>query len=223
MKRVATDTSALRAWMVETQLRSRDISDPRVLGAFQNVPRHEFVSPDQADQAYEDCPLPIGEGQTISQPYIVAAMTEALALTGEERVLEVGTGSGYQAAILSLLAREVCTIEQHESLSQRAQERLARLGYTNITCVVGDGTLGYPPAAPYDGIVVAAAAPRIPQALVDQLADGGRLVIPVGDMFSQELLGLRKQAGRLEQRIINYCRFVPLTGRDGWGGPAQQS
>jgi len=213
-----SDFSVARAWMVESQLRSRDIKDARVLEAFEAVPRHEFVHPDQLSQAYDDCPLPIGEGQTISQPYIVAAMTEALALTDVETVLEVGTGSGYQAAILALLAGEVYTIEQHTSLVARAKERLRRLGYANVTCLVGDGSQGYEPAAPYDGILVAAAAPMIPQALIDQLGEGGRLVIPVGDIHSQELVLLRKQEGELSQQIINYCRFVPLTGKYGWGG-----
>jgi protein-L-isoaspartate(D-aspartate) O-methyltransferase len=214
-----SEFSVARAWMVESQLRSRDIKDPRVLEVFETVPRHEFVVPDQLSQAYDDCPLPIGEGQTISQPYIVAAMTEALALTGVETVLEVGTGSGYQAAILALLAGQVYTVEQHASLAARAKERLRRLGYANVTCLVGDGSQGYEPAAPYHGILVAAAAPLIPQALIDQLAEGGRLVIPVGDIHSQELVLLRKEGSELSQQIINYCRFVPLTGKYGWGGP----
>lgn len=204
--------------MVESQLRAREIKDPCVLEAFRTVPRHEFVLPEQVNQAYEDYPLPIGEGQTISQPYIVAAMTEALALTGEETVLEVGTGSAYQAAILSLLARHVYTIEKYESLHARAKERLERLGYRNVTCLLGDGSQGYPPAAPYDGILVTAAAPHVPRALTDQLAEGGRLVIPVGEMHSQELVLVRKQEDELTQQIINYCRFVPLTGKYGWGG-----
>jgi len=209
-----------RRAMCDDQLRARGIADPRVLEAMNAVPRHEFVHPDQLGQPYDDCPLPIGEGQTISQPYIVAAMTEALALAGDETVLEVGTGSGYQAAILARLAGHIYTIEQHACLSARARERLQRLGYQNVTCLVGDGSQGYEPAAPYNAILVAAAAPRIPQALIDQLAEGGRLVIPVGDIHSQELVLLGKRPGELSQQIINYCRFVPLTGKYGWGGAA---
>jgi len=220
IQQTKADFSVPRAWMVESQLRAREITDPRVLEAFEAVPRHEFVLPDQLSQAYDDCPLPIGEGQTISQPYIVAAMTEVLVLTAVETVLEVGTGSGYQAAILSLLARQVYTIEQHASLASCAKNRLRRLGYDNIACLVGDGSQGYEPAAPYNAILVAAAAPRIPQTLIEQLAERGRLVIPVGDIHSQELVLLRKQEGELSQQIINYCRFVPLTGKYGWGGSA---
>jgi protein-L-isoaspartate(D-aspartate) O-methyltransferase len=210
--------AAKRTWMVETQLRARGVNDPRVLKVFSEVPRHEFVPPSEINQAYEDCPLPIGEGQTISQPYIVAAMTEALALTGMEKVLEVGTGSGYQAAILARLAERLFTIETHAELSKQAQQRLERLGYHNVTCVVGDGSQGYPPEAPYDAILVTAAAPRIPDSLTEQLTDGGRLVIPVGEMHTQELLLAQKEHGRITQKTINYCRFVPLTGRYGWGG-----
>jgi len=218
MAQTQTDYAVLRAWMVESQLRSRDIIDPHVLEAFLAVPRHEFVPPDQRDQAYDDCPLPIGEGQTISQPYMVAAMTQALALTGVETLLEVGTGSGYQAAILARLAARVYTIEQVAALSISARERLDRLGYENITCLVGDGSQGYAVAAPYEGILVAAGAPQVPAPLTEQLAEGGRLVIPVGDFHSQELLLVEKRHGHTTQRIINYCRFVPLTGKFGWGG-----
>lgn len=218
MEQTQADYSVLRAWMVESQLRSRDISDSRVLGAFLAVPRHEFVPCEHRSQAYEDCPLPIGEGQTISQPYMVAAMTQALALQGHETILEVGTGSGYQAAILARLARQVYTIEKFACLSASACERLVRLGYTNVTCLVGDGSEGYPAAGPYDGILVAAGAPRVPAALTDQLIEGGRLVIPVGDIQSQELLLVVKKGGKISQQTINYCRFVPLTGKYGWGG-----
>jgi protein-L-isoaspartate(D-aspartate) O-methyltransferase len=218
VERTKTEFSLARTWMVESQLRAREIRDSKILEAFEVVPRHEFVLPDHIAQAYDDCPLPIGEGQTISQPYIVAAMTEALALAEGETVLEVGTGSGYQAAILAGLARRVYTIEQQSSLAARAQERLQRLGYSNVTCLVGDGSEGYQPAAPYDGILVAAAAPLIPETLTNQLAEGGRLVIPVGDMHSQELVLVRKQKDELSQQTINYCRFVPLTGKHGWGG-----
>ncbi|MEE8199741.1 MAG: protein-L-isoaspartate(D-aspartate) O-methyltransferase [Candidatus Acidoferrales bacterium] len=212
------DLTQARAQMVEWQLRRREISDRRVLEAFLEVPRHEFVLPEQVAEAYEDHPLPIGEGQTISQPYMVAVMTEALRLQGEEKVLEVGTGSGYQTAILAWLARHVYTIEKYASLSARAQENLRRLEIRNVTCLVGDGSPGYREAAPYEGILVTAAAPRVPQMLSDQLAEGGRLVIPVGEIYSQELLLVEKHEGRLSQKTINYCRFVPLTGKYGWGG-----
>jgi len=218
MPRTLSEYAAMRSWMVETQLRSREIRDQRVLEAFQEVPRHEFVPPDQVRHAHEDCPLPIGEGQTISQPFIVAAMTEALGLTGGEKLLEVGTGSGYQAAILATLAESVYTLERYASLSARAQATLERLGYSNVTCIVGDGSEGYPSEAPYDGILVAAAAPNIPASLTEQLADGGRLVIPVGEMYTQDLVLVEKLGGRTTQKTINYCRFVPLTGRYGWGG-----
>jgi len=218
MAQTQTDYAVQRTWMVESQLRSRDISDARVLKAFLAVPRHEFVPPGQRDQAYDDCPLPIGEGQTISQPYMVAAMTQALALTGVETVLEVGTGSGYQAAILARLAARVFTIEQITALSVAARERLERLGCANVTCLVGDGSQGYVAAAPYDGILVAAGAPQVPAPLTEQLAEGGRLVIPVGDFNSQELLLVQKRQGRITQQVVNYCRFVPLTGKFGWGG-----
>jgi protein-L-isoaspartate(D-aspartate) O-methyltransferase len=203
--------------MVEIQLRQRGIRDPRVLAAFLEVPREEFVPARHVEDAYEDGPLPIGEDQTISQPYMVGVMTEALELIGEETVLEVGTGSGYQAAILSRLARQVYTIERHASLSEAARARLARLGCMNVTCLVGDGSQGHPESAPYDGIIVTAAAPGVPPTLTDQLAEGGRLVIPVGSMSSQELLLVRKQRGHLSQSLLNYCRFVPLTGKYGWG------
>jgi protein-L-isoaspartate(D-aspartate) O-methyltransferase len=218
MSKTEIEFSTEREIMVEWQLRHRDIRDERVLGAFLEVPRHEFVLPEQLSDAYQDHPLPIGEGQTISQPYIVAAMTQALELKGQETVLEIGTGSGYQAAILSRLCRQVYTIERYASLSACAQERLRKLGYRNITFIVGDGSQGYAPGAPYEGIVVTAAAPRVPPALVEQLAEGGRLVIPVGDIYSQELLLVRKEGQTITQKTVNYCRFVPLTGKHGWGG-----
>jgi protein-L-isoaspartate(D-aspartate) O-methyltransferase len=216
---VGRDYAALRAAMVEWQLRQRGIRDPRVLDALREVPRHEFVPPLLIAQAYDDCPLPIGEGQTISQPFMVAAMTEALALAGHERVLEVGTGSGYQAALLSRLAREVHTIERSVLLAGEARARLARLGCHNVTVHTGDGTLGLPQHAPYDAIVVTAAAPRLPAPLLEQLADGGRLVIPVGDAQQQECLLVRKASGRTAQITLHYCRFVPLVGRHGWSSP----
>lgn len=206
-----------RKMMVEMQMRQRGIRDERVLAACLEVPRHEFVLPDYLHEAYQDHPLPIGEGQTISQPYMVAVMTEALGLRGEERVLEVGTGSGYQTAILARLAGEVYSIEKYPSLARQAEERLRRLGVGNVAVVVGDGSQGYPAAAPYDGIVVTAGAPRVPTVLIEQLTDGGHLVIPVGDMYSQELLLVCKHGSSSTQKTINHCRFVPLTGKYGWG------
>ncbi len=212
------DFAASRAAMVEWQLRQRGIHNRRVLEAFREVPRHLFVPPELVPHAYDDCPLPIGEGQTISQPYMVAVMTEAAALTGREKVLEIGTGSGYQAAILARLAARIYSVEQNAALSAAAEERLRRLGVTNVICLLGDGSLGYPEAAPYDAIIVTAAAPTIPNSLVEQLAPHGRLVIPVGSRDSQELLLVRRQNGEISRETINYCRFVPLGGRYGWDG-----
>lgn len=206
-----------RQMMVELQIRQRGVREERVLAAFLEVPRHEFVPPEYLHEAYEDRPLPIGHGQTISQPYMVAVMTEALNLSGNERVLEIGTGSGYQTAILARLAQEVYSVEQHEGLGRQAEERLRNLSVTNATVVIGDGSGGYPPVAPYDGIVVTAGAPSVPPVLVEQLVDGGRLVIPVGDMYSQDLLLVVKQGDTVQQTVINQCRFVPLTGKYGWG------
>ena len=206
----------LRRAMVEEQIRERGIGSPRVLEALLAVPRHKFVPEESAGAAYADQPLPIGEGQTISQPYMVAVMTEAMELTGSERVLEVGTGSGYQAAVLSLLAREVYTVESVSSLAIVARRRLARLGYLNVHVHAGDGTLGLPEFAPFEAIVVTAAAPKIPPPLVEQLAEGGRLVIPVGQADHQELLQVRKAGGEAFSRVLHYCRFVPLVGRHGW-------
>ncbi len=209
----------LRRQMVEEQIRERGIRSPRVLEAMLRVPRHEFVSEDLIAGAYADQPLPIGAGQTISQPFMVGAMTQALELEASERVLEVGTGSGYQAAILSLLAREVHSVESICALANSAQERLARLGYKNVQVHSGDGTLGWTAAAPYNAIVVTAAAPRIPPPLVEQLAEGGRLVIPVGPAAEQELLLVRKIDGRTTSETLHYCRFVPLLGYHGWPNP----
>jgi len=210
------DFAELRRAMVEEQIRERGVSSPRVLEALLTVPRHKFVPEESASAAYADQPLPIGEGQTISQPYMVAVMTEALELTGTERVLEIGTGSGYQAAVLSLLAREVYTVESNTALAIAARQRLARLGYINVHVHAGDGTLGLPELAPFDAIVVTAAAPRIPPPLIEQLAEGGRLVIPVGQADHQELLQVRKTGGQAISRVLHYCRFVPLVGRYGW-------
>src|ERR1700674_1612620 len=203
---------AERRTMIETQIRKRGVSSARVLEAMAAVPRHKFVPFKCRHDAYADKPLPIGEGQTISQPYMVAAMTEALELTGSERVLEIGTGSGYQAAVLSLLARQVLTVETHTSLALAAQERLTNLGYTNVHVHNGDGSAGFPDAAPYDAILVTAAAPEIPRPLADQLREGGRLVIPVGRQVSQQLVQARKENGELNSRALFDCQFVPLLG-----------
>jgi protein-L-isoaspartate(D-aspartate) O-methyltransferase len=215
----AVDFAARRSEMVEEQIRERGITDARVLEAMRNVPRHEFVPPEMVAQAYMDQPLPIGEGQTISQPFMVAAMAAALQLTGTERVLEIGTGCGYQAAVLSWVAGEVFTIETQEALAVAARERLARLGYANVQVRAGDGTLGWPEAAPFEAILVTAAAPAVPPPLADQLADGGRLVIPVGTPEMQELRRLTKREGTTAQEVLYDCRFVPLVGRYGWRDP----
>jgi len=197
---------------------SRGLSDERVLAALGAVPRHEFVSKQLAAEAYRDYPLPIGDGQTISQPYMVALMTACLKLTGTEKVLEVGTGSGYQAAILAELTREVYTVERFPSLAERARGVLDTLGYTNVRVTVGDGTAGWKEGAPYDAIIVTAGAPVVPQSLVDQLADGGRLVIPVGGRFSQVLTVVSRKGRQLVSDEVCGCVFVPLIGKEGWGG-----
>lgn len=211
------DDQAARERMVRYQLEARGITNPRVLDAMRKVPRHLFVPPERIYDAYSDHALPIGEGQTISQPYMVALMTELLDPAPSHRVLEIGTGSGYQAAILAELANEVVTIEREETLSQRAREVLESLGYRNITFVVGDGTEGYPPLAPYDGIIVTAGAPFIPQSLTEQLAPGGRLVIPVGHRYEQVLTVAQKdERGNVHVSEHGYCVFVPLIGKYGW-------
>lgn len=202
--------------MVEEQLMPRGISDKRVLEVFRKVPRHEFVPCEFTRNAYEDRPLPIGEGQTISQPYMAALMTECLELKGAEKVLEIGAGSGYQAAILAELAKEVFSVERIESLAETAGNTLRKLGYNNVEIKVGDGTLGWREHAPYDGIMVTAGAPEVPRYLVDQLAEGGRLVIPVGSSFSQVLTVVRKKSGKAEAREVCGCVFVPLIGEAGW-------
>ncbi len=204
--------------MVDLQLAGRGITDPRVLKAFRSVPREAFIPAELAEFAYRDAPLPIGEDQTISQPYIVALTTEALRLTGDERVLEVGTGSGYAAAVLSRVAKAVFTVERRESLAREAEERLGRLGYRNVEVLHGDGTLGWPEHAPYDAIAVAAGGPRVPKALLDQLAPGGRLVIPVGtDETSQVLTRVtREGANDFREEPLTEVRFVPLIGEQGW-------
>jgi protein-L-isoaspartate(D-aspartate) O-methyltransferase len=202
--------------MVEAQLVARGIRSASVLAAFREVPRDAFVPAESRTDAYADTPLPISEGQTISQPYIVAAMIEALHLRESDRVLEVGTGSGYAAAILARLARTVVTIERHASLADEARTTLAALHVTNVIVVHGDGTLGVPEHAPYDAIVVAAAGPRVPDALVAQLAEGGRLVMPVGARTEQVLVRITRSANRMHRETLEAVRFVPLVGEQGW-------
>ncbi len=203
--------------MVDRQIARRGIADRRLLAAFLEVPREAFVPPELVDEAHDDAPLPIAEGQTISQPYIVAAMVEALHLEGRERVLEVGTGSGYAAAILARMAREVITIERHASLAREAAERLARLGFANVRILEGDGTLGAPGYAPFDAIVVAAAGPGVPEALLAQLAPGGRLVMPVGaTLAEQQLVRVTREGDALREEELAAVRFVPLVGAQGW-------
>jgi len=208
----------VRRKMVETQLVARGIRQKEVLDAMGAVPRHLFVDEAFYSQAYGDSPLPIGEAQTISQPYIVALMTEALGLTGKERVLEIGTGSGYQSAVLSLLASIVYSVERVSLLADRARKTLDGLSCANVIIKVGDGTYGWPEEAPFDAIIVTAAAPKIPKAYVDELADGGRLVIPVGGLMVQELVKVTKKDGRITEEKLGGCRFVKLMGRYGWSG-----
>jgi protein-L-isoaspartate(D-aspartate) O-methyltransferase len=205
-----------RREMVETQIRKRHVTDGRVLECLERIPRHEFIPAELRDRAYEDAPLPIGEGQTISQPYIVAAMTAALRLEGNERVLEIGAGFGYQAAVLACLAREVFTMEFRAELATEAAERLARLGYTNVHVHCGDGTLGLPEFAPYDAILVAAAAPAVPTPLLGQLAEGGRIIVPVGGVENQELRLIDRNHDTFRTTMLEPCRFVPLVGAYGW-------
>src|SRR5439155_3195647 len=208
--------AAERQNMVASQLRARGIHDERVLAAMERVPRHEFVAERFHDRAYEDHPIPIAEGQTISQPYIVAFMLESLTLEPNSKVLEVGTGSGYQTALLAELSGYVTSIERIPGLAQEAQSTLPRLGYGNVNIIVGDGSQGLPDAAPYDAIIVAAAAPRVPPALFEQLAENGRMVIPVGLPDAQELQLVRKLNGRPMIQRLEGCRFVPLIGAQGY-------
>jgi protein-L-isoaspartate(D-aspartate) O-methyltransferase len=205
-----------RERMVERQLLQRGMRDERVLAAFAKVPREAFVPDDLAEAAYDDHPLPIGESQTISQPYVVALMAEAARIGPDARVLEVGAGSGYAAAILAELAKEVVTIERHTSLATKAQEALQRLGYSNVVVIEGDGSLGWPARAPYNAIVVAAGAPAPPESLKDQLADGGRLVIPVSVNSHQDLKVITRRGDRFEEESLGGVRFVPLLGEEGW-------
>jgi protein-L-isoaspartate(D-aspartate) O-methyltransferase len=205
------DFKVMREKMVETQIKARGVKDPRVLSALLKVERHRFVPEKYVDSAYSDQPLPIGEGQTISQPYIVALMTELLELKGNEKVLEVGTGSGYQAAILAELAKEVYTIEIIEPLASMAKKRLLELGYQNVVVKAGDGYLGWPEAAPFDAIIVTAAPDHIPKPLIEQLKEGGRIVVPVGT-YTQELKKIIKRSGKIETIDVIPVLFVPMTG-----------
>jgi protein-L-isoaspartate(D-aspartate) O-methyltransferase len=203
--------------MVEAQLCRRGIRDERVLQAMREIPREEFVPAESRLMAYQDEPIPIGRGQTISQPYMTALMAESLDLAGTETVLEVGAGSGYAAAVLGTLVARVISVEIIPALAQLAGENLRRTGRdTNVTVVCGDGSMGYPEAAPFDAISVAAGAPEIPARLLEQLKDPGRLVIPVGDYGDQELRVVSKQHGRIDYRVAVLCRFVPLRGGEGW-------
>jgi protein-L-isoaspartate(D-aspartate) O-methyltransferase len=206
-----------RQRMVDRQLRKRGIHDPRVLDAMLAIPREEFVPPDYRVCSYRDEPLHIGYGQTISQPYMIALMAELLELKGDETVLDIGGGSGYHAAVLGALAARVISIELIPGLARQAQQNLSRTGLgANITVICGDGSQGWPACAPYDGISVAAAAPEVPSALIDQLKDPGRLVIPVGEFLDQELRVVEKSGGQISHRIATFCRFVPLRGDLGW-------
>jgi protein-L-isoaspartate(D-aspartate) O-methyltransferase len=209
--------TAARLSMVETQLRSRGIRDHRVLNAMTKVPRHEFVGRQHWADAYADHPVPIGEQQTTSQPYIIAVMLQAAEIKPQDRVLEIGAGSGYQTALLCELAREVFAVERYAALSTNVARILERLGYKNATTITGDGSLGLRERAPFDAIIVAAAAPRVPPALVEQLAPGGRLVVPVGDAQQQVLQLARKDAaGNVTVTSLESCRFVPLVGQQGF-------
>ena len=205
-----------RRKMVEEQLVERGIKDLGVLEAMSRVPRHLFTQESLRHRAYGDYPLPIGENQTLSQPYIVAAMTAALSLKGEERVLEIGTGSGYQTAVVAELARQVFTIERLNNLSRKAQEILEGLNYMSIVFKMFDGTYGWPDQAPFDAILVTASAKEIPESLVKQLGEGGRLVAPTGDAHEQKLVVLTKNGSRVSRRELGACKFVPLIGKYGW-------
>jgi len=204
----------LHQQMVEKQLRARGIVDERVLSAMSRVPRHLFAPESYRAQAYEDHPLPIAEGQTISQPYIVALMLEALALSPTDKVLEIGTGSGYVAALLAEMVSQVVSIERHALLADSAQVLLSDLGYRNVRVVVGDGSRGFPESAPYDAILVSAAAPELPNELVDQLADSGRMIVPVGSNEAQQLQFVYKDDGQIKTSLRELCRFVPLISEE---------
>lgn len=214
------DRTGERERMVEQQLRRRGIEDRRVLDAVAVVPRERFVPPEQTGEAYEDRAVPVGEGQTLSQPYMVAVMTEALRLREGDRVLEIGTGSGYQTAVLAHLVERVYTIERLATLARGARSLLEELGMGNVVFRIGDGTLGWPEAAPFDRILITAAAPEVPKALQDQLDPrGGRLVVPVGDRRLQRLVAIEREGDRYHRENLLECRFVPLVGEGGWTGP----
>jgi len=208
----------LRKRMVDEQIIGRGIKDQGVIEAMLVVPRHKFVSENLRTQAYNDYPLPIGAGQTISQPYMVALMTELLQLSGKEKVLEIGTGSGYQTAILAELSSQVFTIERIAELSQAARQRIEKLGYKNVVFRVGDGTIGWPEFAPFDRILITAGAPDIPKSLFSQLSDGGVMVVPIGDRNFQILNVVKNVGGRPEVEQSIECTFVPLVGKEGWNG-----
>ncbi|NQU95021.1 MAG: protein-L-isoaspartate(D-aspartate) O-methyltransferase [Candidatus Omnitrophica bacterium] len=210
------DYDALRNRMVDEQLIPRGISNKRVLETFRKVERHKFVPQDLEGNAYEDHPLPIAGGQTISQPYMVALMTQCLDLKGHEKIMEIGTGSGYQAAILANLAKEVYSVERLKELAKSAESALKDTGYANVKIKLDDGTLGWEECAPYDGIIVTAAAPKTPDAYIKQLKIGGKLVIPIGPMFSQVLTVVEKKADASSVSEVCGCVFVPLVGKDGW-------
>lgn len=214
--REPNDFRRAREEMVKNQIKTRGITDERVLEALRKVPRHEFTLEEYQTEAYADHPLPIGSGQTISQPYIVALMTEQLDLEGNEKVLEIGTGSGYQAAILAELAGEIHSVERVPELAEKAQKNLSRLGVKNVSVHVGDGTLGWLEDAPYDAIIITAGTPTMPEGLADQLSDGGRLVAPVGSRWQQMLELWIKREGEIEKREVLPVVFVPLIGEKGW-------
>jgi protein-L-isoaspartate(D-aspartate) O-methyltransferase len=210
------DFEKMRKGMVEEQLIARGISDKKVLDAFLKVPRHKFIDREFIENAYSDHPLPIGSSQTISQPYMVALMTEKLEVKSSDNVLEIGTGSAYQLAILAELAREVYSVERVESLAATSVKIMKELGYKNFSVKVGDGTLGWKEHSPYDGIIVTAGAPGVPESLLEQLKDGGRLVIPIGSSFGQALTLIEKRGKSITTTPICGCVFVPLIGKEGW-------
>ncbi len=212
---------AERRRQLVSELRRKGITDPAVLAAIERVPRERFVLPEHRGVAYEDVALPLTEGQTISQPYVVALMTRALGLTGTETVLEIGTGSGYQTAVLAELAARVVSVEWVERLARAAAALLAELGYANVQVEVGNGSLGWPAEAPYDAIIVTAGAPRVPEALPRELKEGGRLVLPVGTRDAQRLLCLVRHGDRVERQDLGEVRFVPLLGEQGWQAKAR--
>ena len=207
-----------RTRMLQNQIAARGIHDPRVLAAMREIPRHLFIPAPYDRSAYEDCPLPIGNGQTISQPYIVALMTELLQLNDNDTALEIGAGSGYQAAVLSRIVRNLTTVERIPSVANLARDNLNTLGISNVVVIVGDGTLGHPENAPYNGIIITAATPEIPAPLIEQLAEGGTLVAPVGSHDLQELITLKKYGKTITRELHGGVRFVPLIGKHGWGG-----